>query len=127
MADETPTPDAIPIPAPEPMSMAAVLRIPTMRRLWYAQVVSVFGDFLALFAVMIIVTFNLHATPRQATWLQIAYLGPIALLGIVSGVFADRWPIKKTLVASDFTRALLCLLLFKVHSMVGFYLVMASI
>jgi DHA3 family macrolide efflux protein-like MFS transporter len=120
--------DTLPLPAPpEPMSMAAVLKIPTMRRLWYAQVVSVFGDFLALFAVMIIVTFNLHATARQVTWLQIAYLGPIAVLGIVSGVFADRWPIKKTLVASDFTRAVLCLLLFKVHSLLGFYLVMGSI
>src|ERR1700761_9274072 len=104
MADETPTPDAVPIPAPDPMSMGAVLRIPTMRRLWYAQVVSVFGDFLALFAVMIIITFRLKATPQQVTGLQIAYLAPIAVLGVISGVFADRWPIKVTLVASDFTR-----------------------
>jgi DHA3 family macrolide efflux protein-like MFS transporter len=47
------TTESIPIPAPnspEPMSMRAVLGVVTMRRLWYAQIVSVFGDFLALFA-----------------------------------------------------------------------------
>jgi DHA3 family macrolide efflux protein-like MFS transporter len=37
---------------PAPLSMGDVMRIPMMRRLWYAQVVSVFGDFLALFAVI---------------------------------------------------------------------------
>ena len=57
--------DSIPIPAPnapEPMSMGAVLRVVTMRRLWYAQIVSVFGDFLALFAVITVMTFKLHAS-----------------------------------------------------------------
>jgi len=122
--------EAIPVPAPtapEPLSMGAVLRVVTMRRLWYAQIVSVFGDFLALFAVITIMTFRLHATPEQVTGLNIAYLLPIALLGVISGVFVDRWPVKLTLVGSDFTRAGLCLLLFFVHSIWGFYVVMASI
>ncbi len=107
--------------------MGAVLRIVPLRRLWYAQVVSVFGDFLALYAVMTIVTYKLHATPQQVTGIQIAYLAPIAVLGTISGVFADRWPIKATLVSSDLTRAALCLLLLLVHSITGFYLVLASI
>ena len=124
------TPEGLPLPAPnaaEPLSMGAVLRIVPLRRLWYAQVVSVFGDFLALYAVMTIVTYKLHATPQQVTGIQIAYLAPIAVLGVISGVFADRWPIKVTLVASDLTRAALCLLLLRVHSVTGFYLVLASI
>ncbi len=107
--------------------MGAVLRIAPLRRLWYAQVVSVFGDFLALYAVMTIVTYKLHATPQQVTGIQIAYLAPIAVLGTISGVFADRWPVKATLVSSDLTRAALCLLLLLVHSITGFYLVLASI
>jgi MFS family permease len=122
--------ESIPIPAPnapEPMSMGAVLRVVTMRRLWYAQIVSVFGDFLALFAVITVITFQLHATPEQITGLNIAYLLPIALLGVISGVFVDRWPVKVTLVGSDFTRAGLCVLLFFVHSLWEFYAVMASI
>jgi len=125
------TTESIPIPSPtapaEPLSMGAVLKIGTMRRLWYAQIVSVFGDFLALYAVITIMTFRLHANPQQVTGLNIAYLLPIAVLGIISGVFVDRWPLKLTLVGSDFTRAALCLLLFFVHSIWGFYAVMSAI
>jgi DHA3 family macrolide efflux protein-like MFS transporter len=124
------TVEALPVPAPtapEPLSMAAVLRMVTMRRLWYAQIVSVFGDFLALFAIITIMTFKMHATAQQVTGLNIAYLLPIAVLGVLSGVFVDRWPVKITLVSSDFIRAGLCLLLFFVHNIYGFYAVMASI
>ena len=124
------TPEGLPLPAPnapEPLSIRAVLRIAPLRRLWYAQIVSVFGDFLALYAVMTIVTYKLHATPQQVTGIQIAYLAPIAILGVISGVFADRWPIKLTLVSSDLARAALCLLLLLVHSVTGFYLVLAAI
>ena len=122
--------EALPLPAPnapEPMSMGAVLRLTTMRRLWYAQIVSVFGDFLALFAVITVMTFKLHATAQQVTGIQIAYLLPIALLGIVSGVFVDRWPVKITMVSSDYIRAALVLLLIFVHNVYGFYAVLAAI
>ena len=113
--------------APEPMSMGEVLRVATLRRLWYAQIVSVFGDFLALFAVITVMTFKLHASAQQVTGVQIAYLLPIAVLGILSGVFVDRWPVKPTLVSSDFIRAGLCLLLLLVHNVYGFYAVLAAI
>ena len=76
-----------------------------MRRLWYAQVVSLLGDFLALFAVISVVSFRLHGTPAQVTGVQISYMLPLALLGPLSGVFVDRWPLKPTLVASDLIRA----------------------
>ena len=112
---------------PDPLSMGAVLRLAPMRRLWYAQIVSVLGDFLALFAVIEVITFQLHGNAQQVTGLQIAYLLPVAVLGILSGVFVDRWPIKPTLVASDLLRAALCLLLLTVHSLWGFYLVLAAI
>ncbi len=113
--------------APDPLSMGAVLRLVTMRRLWYAQIVSTFGDFLALFAVITYMTFRLHATPQQVTGIQIAYLLPIALISVISGVFVDRWSVKTTLVTSDFIRAGLCLFLLMVHSIYGFYAVLAAI
>ncbi len=72
-------------------------------------------------------TFRMHATAQQVTGLQIAYMLPIAVLGIISGVFVDRWPLKLTLVASDFIRAALVLLLMAVHSFWGFYLVLAAV
>ena len=112
---------------PESLSMGAVLRIPVMRRLWYAQIVSNFGDFLALFAVIGFLTFNVRANPQQITGVQIAYQLPIALLGILAGVFVDRWPLKATMVASDLSRAALCLLLLLAHNIWGFYTALAAI
>ena len=107
--------------------MRAVLRIGMMRRLWYAQIISVFGDFLALFAVISVLTFRLHANPQQVTGVQIAYLLPIALLGIMAGVFVDRWPLKPTMVSSDSLRAALVLLLLFATHLWQFYAVLAAI
>ena len=112
---------------PTPLSMREVLRITTMRRLWYAQIVSNFGDFLALFAVIGVLTFKLHATPQQVTGVQISYLVPIAILGILAGVFVDRWPLKRTLVSSDIIRGFLCLLLLVSTQIWHFYLILAAI
>src|SRR3984957_1034600 len=114
-------------PTPKPLSMREVLRIPTMRRLWYAQIVSNFGDFLALFAVIGVLTFRLHATAQQVTGVQISYQVPIAVLGILAGVFVDRWPLKRTLVSSDLIRGLLCLLLLVSSQTWHFYLILAAI
>jgi MFS family permease len=121
------TTPANPAAMPEPLSMGAVLRIPVMRRLWYAQIISTFGDFLALFAVISILTFNLKGTAQQITGVQIAYMLPIAVLGILAGVFVDRWPLKPTMVASDLLRASLCLLLLVSSSLWHFYAVLAAI
>jgi MFS family permease len=107
--------------------MGDVMRIPMMRRLWYAQVVSVFGDFLALFAVISILTFKLHATAQQVTGVQIAYMLPIAILGILAGVFVDRWPLKQTMVSSDSIRAGLCLLLLAATQIWHYYAILAAI
>lgn len=107
--------------------MSAVLRVSLMRRLWYAQIVSTFGDFLALFAVISFLTFRLNATPQQVTTLQIAYLLPLAILSILAGVFVDRWPLKLTLVSSDLIRAALVLLLIVARQRWHFYLILALI
>ena len=107
--------------------MKDVLGIPMMRRLWYAQVISIFGDFLALFAVISILTFKLHATAQQVTGVQIAYMLPIAVLGILAGVFVDRWPLKPTMVSSDSIRAGLCLLLLFATQIWHFYAILALI
>jgi MFS transporter, DHA3 family, macrolide efflux protein len=112
---------------PAPLSMGDVMRIPMMRRLWYAQIISVFGDFLALFAVISILTFKLHATAQQVTGVQIAYMLPIAVLGILAGVFVDRWPLKPTMVSSDSIRAALCLLLLFATQIWHFYAILAAI
>src|SRR2546427_1531866 len=105
------------------MSFRDVLRIDVMRRVWYAQVISLFGDFLALFAVIAVVSFALHGSPNQIIGVQIAYMLPIVFVGPIAGVFVDRWPLKPTLVASDLIRALFALLLIAATSLWHVYLV----
>ncbi|HYP30025.1 MAG TPA: MFS transporter [Blastocatellia bacterium] len=105
----------------EQLGFREVLQIKAVQRLWVAQVVSVFGDFLALFAAISHVTFNLHASPMQIAAISIAFLIPIALIGPVAGVFVDRWNIKRTMIASDLIRAALVLLLVFTQSLGWIY------
>lgn len=90
---------------PVPLTFREVLRLAVMRRVWYAQLVSLLGDFLAIFAVIAVVTYRMHGTAAQVTGVQIAYMLPYALLSPLSGVFVDRWPVKPTLISSDLLRA----------------------
>ena len=112
---------------PVPLSFGDVLRITVMRRVFYAQVVSLFGDFLALFAVIAVVSFRMHGTAAQLTGVQIAYMLPIVFVGPVAGVFVDRWPIKPTLITSDLLRAGLALLLIPATSVWQVYAVLAAL
>lgn len=89
----------------------AVMKEPAFRRLWLAQFVSVFGDFLALFAVVSLITFRWHGTAVQVTYLLISYLLPMGVVGPVAGVFVDRWNVKRVMIGSDIVRAGLSLLL----------------
>jgi MFS family permease len=113
--------------AAAPMTFRQVLELTVMRRVWYAQVVSLLGDFLALFAVISVVTYRMHGTPAQVTGVQIAYMLPLAILGPMSGVFVDRWPLKPTLVSSDLIRAVLVLFLFATTTMWQIYLVLCAL
>jgi MFS family permease len=109
------------------MSFRDVLRIDVMRRVWYAQMVSLFGDFLALFAVIAVVSFRMRGTPTQLTGLQIAYMFPIVFVGPIAGVFVDRWPLKPTLVSSDLIRAVLALLLIPSTAIWHVYVVLGAL
>src|SRR5919204_1138434 len=119
-ATATATPPAL-------MSFRDVLRIDVMRRVWYAQIVSLFGDWLALFAVLAVVSFTMHGAPRQIIGVQISYMLPIVFVGPIAGVFVDRWPLKPTLVSSDLIRAVLALLLIPSTSVWHVYFVLAAL
>jgi len=112
--------------APPSLSFKEVLAIPVMRRLWIGQLISAFGDFLALFAVINYFTYELKLPADKMTTLQIAYLLPIAVLGVLAGVFVDRWPLKQTMIVSDLSRAGLCVLLLWQKTPLQFYLVFAA-
>ena len=91
-------------------SLRAILQQPDFRKLWLAQFVSIFGDFLALFGVISLITFRWHGNPVQVTFVMVAYMLPLAVIGPLAGVFVDRWNVKRVMIASDLTRAALVLL-----------------
>src|SRR5579871_798647 len=93
------------------LSFRDVLKITSVRRLWLAQLVSIFGDFLAVFAVFSLVTFELHGTPTQVSMILVSYLAPLAVISPVAGVFVDKWNVKWTMIGSDLIRAVLVLIL----------------
>jgi MFS transporter, DHA3 family, macrolide efflux protein len=91
------------------LTMRQALALPSFRKLWLAQLVSVFGDFLALYAVLSEMSFRMHASPRAITLVTVSFLVPLALVGPLAGVFVDRWDARRTMVVSDLARALLVL------------------
>jgi MFS transporter, DHA3 family, macrolide efflux protein len=103
-------------PSPQHFTIRQALAIPSFRKLWLSQLVSIFGDFLALYAVYSMVSFRLHGTPRQVTLITVFFLMPLALIGPVAGVFVDRWNPKRTMIASDLARAVLVLGLVFAHA-----------
>jgi len=102
------------------LTLKDVLRKVPFRRLWLSQLVSIFGDFLALFGVISLITFRLHGSAVQVTAVSIAYALPLALLSPFAGVIVDHWNVKRVMIASDLIRGLLILtLVFVMHQMMN--------
>src|SRR6516164_6179569 len=104
-----------------PLSFSDVLRLRPVRRLWIAQIVSVFGDFLAVFAIIAVVTFKLHGTATQVAMVLVSFMAPMAIVSPVAGVFVDRWHLKWTMIVSDLIRGVLVLALVFVHDLYAIY------
>jgi MFS family permease len=96
---------------PTPFTLKTILRHKPFRTLWLAQFVSIFGDFLALFGVISLITFRWHGTPVQVTTVTIAFVLPMAVISPIAGVFVDHWNVKRLMIASDLIRAGLILML----------------
>jgi len=79
--------------------------------LWVSQLVSSFGDWLAILALFSLVAFKMKSSPYEVAGIMISFIIPMAFLGPVAGVFVDRWDLKKTMIASDILRAVIAALL----------------
>lgn len=97
----------IPPPTPE----GSIFKLVGFRTIWFGQAVSIFGDFIALFGIISLITFRWHGTPMQVTGMTIAYILPLAVIGPPAGVLVDHWNVKRVMITSDLTRAVLALLL----------------
>ena len=106
------------------------LKYKPFRTLWLAQFVSIFGDFLALFGVISLITFRWHGTPVQVTTVTIAYMLPMAIISPIAGVFVDHWNVKRLMIASDLIRAVLILMLVFAHDVTqisAIFIVLSSV
>jgi MFS family permease len=104
-----------------------ILKVKGFRILWLAQLVSVFGDLLALFAALSLITFHMHGKASQVTTLTVAYILPLVLIGPIAGVFVDRLNVKKVMIASDLIRAALILSLVFVSNLQQMYMIFAAV
>jgi len=110
---------------PDRSTLKAVFAQPPFRTLWVAQFVSVFGDFMALFGVISLITFRLHGTAVDVAMATVAYLAPFSVVAPAAGVLVDRWPVKRVMIASDLTRAAIAASLVLVGDVRQICLVMA--
>ena len=85
-------------------------RDPRFAAFWLAQTISLFGDRLHQVAIAVLVL-AITNSPLAAGLVFFAATLPNIFLGPIAGTFVDRWDHKRVLVASDFIRAALVLLI----------------
>src|SRR3981189_1198816 len=115
---------------PTAYTLKTILKYKPFRTLWLAQFVSIFGDFLALFGVISLITFRWHGTPVQVTTVTIAFVLPMAIISPIAGVFVDHWNVKRLMIASDLIRAGLILMLAFAHNVTqisAIFIVLSSV
>jgi MFS family permease len=74
--------------------------------LWAGQTVSNAGDRVTLFVVPALLIFALHASPLQVGLISTAQYLAIPVLSLAAGVLADRWDLRRLLIACDLLRCL---------------------
>ncbi len=111
-------------PALARLGFRDLLAMPPVRRLWLAQLVSVLGDFLAIFAVFSVATFRFQATAFQLGGIIISFLLPLAVVSPIAGVLVDGWDRKRTMIASDLVRGALVLGLLRASDLSQIYAIL---
>lgn len=89
------------------MGEAAVpVRRSSFLRYWAAAAISSFGTSVTSVAMPVLVVQLLAASPFEVGVVNAAQFVPYALLGLIAGVFTDRWRRKPILVSASIGRAL---------------------
>ncbi|HMN26886.1 MAG TPA: MFS transporter, partial [Caldilineaceae bacterium] len=89
-------------------TLRTLFRRGDFRHLWLGQVVSAFGDNVTNLTLLILINALTGSTAALAT-MTILLAIPQVTVGLVAGVFVDRWDRKRVLLASDLIRGLLVL------------------
>jgi len=80
---------------------------PSFTRFWAAATVSDFGTYITTLALQILIVVTLHGTAADVGWVSAARWLPYVLMGLVAGMFVDRWDRRRTLIGTDVVRGLL--------------------
>jgi MFS family permease len=88
----------------KPLSAREVLRLPDFRRLWTGQVISDFGDALTSLSLLLVVN-QLTGSTAALALMAICLALPQVTVGIVAGVYVDRWDRRRVMLVSDLLRA----------------------
>jgi MFS family permease len=94
-------------PTPQP-SLRDLLRNKNFRWLWLGQIISNYGDSLTSLALLILINRLTGSTAAIAT-VAILMALPQVTVGMVAGVFVDRWSRKMTMIISDMLRGFVVL------------------
>ncbi|MGZ6317520.1 MAG: MFS transporter [Anaerolineales bacterium] len=92
------------------LSTFSVFRNRSFTLLWVGQLISGMGSALTTLAASILV-FRLTGSAFSVGLMLIATAGPTILIGLMAGVFVDRYDRKRILLASDLLRGLLIFLI----------------
>jgi MFS family permease len=79
---------------------------PAFARLWAGQTASVFGTAISALALPTVAILNMHAPPFLVGVLEAAQFAAYPVLGLVAGVWIDRWSRRRTMLAADVIRGL---------------------
>ena len=94
---------------PTAISARDLLKIRNFRLLWGGQIVSNFGDAITQLTLILYINRITDGSTQAIAGLLIALALPMATLGLVAGVFVDRWDRKRTMIVSDLLRGILTL------------------
>jgi CRP-like cAMP-binding protein/sugar phosphate permease len=103
MTEEQTGPDAAATPT-RPPSMFAIFRKRDFRFLWTGQLVSTIGSSLTDLAAGILIFERTHSALAVGLMLMATAI-PSLIVGLIAGVFVDRFDRKKIMIASDLIRA----------------------
>lgn len=97
-----------PIATSKPMGVRDVLRFPTYRNLFAGQVVSDIGDGITLLLLLLVIN-DLTGSTLALALMAIVEAVPHFTVGLVSGVYVDRWNRRTVMLAADLIRAAIVL------------------
>ena len=93
------------------MTIREILSVANYRWLWLGQIISDFGDSLTHLALVLLINRVTNGDTTAIAYLLIALAVPRATIGLLAGVFVDRWDRKRIMQISDLSRGVLVVFL----------------